>query len=61
MRQFIIIKAGANPASARWSVTDGRAVFGVYLSEWGAMLAAIDAAWEMGESVLTRGQRGVAL
>ena len=50
MRQFIITKSDGNRTDARWSVTEGSALYGDYLSERDAMLDAVDAAWELGES-----------
>jgi hypothetical protein len=49
MREYLIKKHGAG-ISAHWKVKIGREVHGDYLSEWAALLDAVDAAYEDGEA-----------
>ena len=48
MREYLIRKHGAGNR-AHWTVKIGRTVHGDYLSEWSALLDAVDAAQEDGE------------
>jgi hypothetical protein len=48
MREYLIEKKGTGPR-AHWTVRIGREIHGDYLSEWAALLDAIDAAHADGE------------
>ena len=49
-RRFLIVRRGSPKSrTARWSVHDGDEIYGEYMSEYAALLDAIDAAQDAGE------------
>jgi hypothetical protein len=50
MRTFIVKRRPGSLGRPLWIVEDGEAIHGDYLSEWAALLDAIDAAQAAGEA-----------
>jgi antirestriction protein len=49
-RRFVVVRRGSPKSrTARWSVHEGDEIYGEYMSEYAALLDAIDAAQEAGE------------
>jgi antirestriction protein len=49
-RRFVVVRRGSPKSrTARWSVHEGDEIYGEYMSEYAAILDAIDAAQEAGE------------
>jgi antirestriction protein len=49
-RRFVVVRRGGPKSrTARWSVHESDEVYGEYMSEYAALLDAIDAAQEAGE------------
>ena len=50
-RRFVVVRRGSPKSrTARWSVHEGDEIYGEYMSEYAAVLDAIDAAQEAGEA-----------